>query len=259
MKRSSLLFRSILIVLAGPAMLLQQLAAQEPTEALRVPDGETTYHVAGIEVLPAAGKPFFAKDSIEWTRNLEDGSVVTTHLYAVVARDSQGRIYREGRSFVPANSNQEPKLKEIMVFDPTARTRTACDLATKQCTITSYRPMTSFVAMPPGPFANGTRTLAREDLGSNVVDDLNVIGTRETITVSPGVLGNDRPLVTTREFWYSPDLQTNVSVTRKDPREGTQVIHLTDLSRSEPDPAIFELPAGFSMHDLRRPTQAAAN
>jgi hypothetical protein len=189
------------------------------------------------------------------TRNLEDGSVVTTQLYASVARDSQGRIYRERRTFVPANSNAEPRVKEIMVYDPVARTRTACDLSTRQCTITSYHPMTSFAAQPPGPFANGTRTLACEDLGNNVVDDLNVIGTRETITVNPGVLGNDRPLVTTREFWYSPDLQTNVSVTRKDPREGTQAIHLIDLSRSEPDPAIFELPTGFSVQDLRGPAR----
>ncbi|AXC14647.1 hypothetical protein ACPOL_5399 [Acidisarcina polymorpha] len=48
----------------------------------------------------------------------------------------------------------------------------------------------------------------------------------------------------------------NVSVTRKDPQEGTQVIHLRDLSRSEPDPAVFETPANFTMHDLRQPSQA---
>src|SRR5271156_2667400 len=100
MKRSSLRprIRYGLVLLASSAMLALLLAAQEPTEALRGPDGSTTYHVAGIEVLPVTGKPFFAKDSIEWTRDLEDGSVVTTHLYAVVARDSQGRIYRERRS-----------------------------------------------------------------------------------------------------------------------------------------------------------------
>jgi hypothetical protein len=40
--------------------------AQETAEATRGPDGGTTFHVAGIEVLPVAGKPFFAKDSIEW-------------------------------------------------------------------------------------------------------------------------------------------------------------------------------------------------
>jgi len=237
--------------MAGAALLVPAAMGQEAGEALRGPDGGTQYHVAGIEVLPIAGKPFTAKDSIEWTRKLEDGSTVTTHLYAAMARDSQGRVYRERRSFVPANSNKEPKLTETLVYDPIAGTKTACVIAKRQCTISSYRPATKFAPMPAGTFAGGTRTLERQDLGTNVIDDLNVTGTRETVTVAPGALGNDRPLATTREFWYSPDLETNLAVTREDPREGTQYIHLTDLSRSEPDPLTFEVPAGYATHDLR--------
>jgi len=241
------------LLIAGTCLLTLTARAQE-SESLRGPDGGTTYHVAGIEVLAVTGKPFIAKDVIEWTRTLEDGSTVTTHLFANMARDSQGRVYRERRDFVPANSDKQPVLKEIMLFDPEQKTRTTCVMATRQCTITNYRPAVSYRELPVGSFANGTRTLARETLGSNVVDDLNVIGTRETTTISAEVLGNDHPLVSTREFWYSPDLQTNVAVTRKDPREGTQAIHLGDLSRSEPDPALFEVPAGFTVHDLRRKT-----
>jgi hypothetical protein len=58
-------------------------------------------------------------------------------------------------------------------------------------------------------------------------------------------------VVTTREFWYSSDLEINLSVTRKDPREGTQVIQLVDLSRSEPDPSLFQVPADFTVADMR--------
>jgi hypothetical protein len=106
--------------------------------------------------------------------------------------------------------------------------------------------------MPAGPIDNGTRYLTRESLGSDVIDGLNVIGTRETISINPGVVGNSQPLVSTREFWYSPDLQVNLSVARKDPREGTQVIHVVDLSRFEPDAAQFQAPAGFAIQDLRQ-------
>jgi hypothetical protein len=233
--------------------------AQEASEPMRGPDGHTSYHVAGIEVLPVTGKPFFAKDNIVWTRKLEDGSTVTTQLFAVVARDSQGRIYRERRSFVPANSDKESRLQELMVFDPIAKTKTACVLGTHECNITAYRAATSFRPLPAGTFDQGTRHLTREDLGTNVVDDLNVIGTRETTYINQGAVGNDRPLVSTREFWYSPDLETNVSVTRQEPTEGTQVIKLTDLSRSEPDAALFEIPSGYTMHDLRRPTLQPMN
>jgi hypothetical protein len=246
-------------LMAGILLTALTVAAQEPSEAVRGPDGHTSYHVAGIEVLPVTGKPFLAKDSIVWTRKLEDGSTVTTQLYAVVARDSQGRIYRERRSFVPASSNKDPTLQEIMVFDPAMKTKTACVLATRECSITAYRAATSFRPLPIGSFDQGTRHLTREDLGTNVVDDLNVTGTRETTYINQGVVGNDRPLVSTREFWYSRDLETNVSVTRQEPTEGTQVIKLIDLSRSEPDVTLFEIPAGYTMHDLRRPTLHVTN
>jgi hypothetical protein len=260
MRRISLAVLHGGFLIAATVMLASHPAlSQEASEALRGPDGRTTYHVAGIEVLPIPAKPFFGKDSIEWTRKLEDGSTVTTQLYAVVARDSQGRIYRERRHFVPANSNQEPRLEEVVVYDPTAATKTACTLATRECNITAYHASRTFRPLPAGTFDQGTRHLTREELGTNVVDDLNVIGTREITYINQGVIGNDRPIVTTREFWYSPDLETNVSVTRQDPTEGTQVIKLIELSRSEPDAALFEVPAGFTMHDLRRPSIQPAN
>lgn len=81
---------------------------------------------------------------------------------------------------------------------------------------------------------------------------VEVLGTRETTTIQAGVVGNSQPLVTTREFWYSPDLRVILAVTRKDPREGTRVIRGVDLSCSEPDPAMFQVPAGFVVPDLRR-------
>jgi hypothetical protein len=124
-------------------------------------------------------------------------------------------------------------------------------VASHQCVATGYHPQTSFVAVPAGALANGTRYLSREDLGTNTMEGLDVVGTRETLTISPGVAGNDRPLVTTKEFWYSPDLQTNLAVTRNDPREGTQVIRLSNVSRFEPPAEQFEVPSGFTLQDAR--------
>jgi hypothetical protein len=242
--------RCVLALLVGSLLFACTLAAQESSEPSRGPDGGTRFRVAGIEVLPVAGKPFTGHDTIEWTRNLEDGTVVTTHLEAVVARDSQGRIYRERRTFVPVNTPaQQSQLVEIIFLDPAAHTRTTCTVATRHCAVTGYFARASYAPPQAGPLANGTRYLSRESLGANVVDDLDVVGTRETLAIDAGAVGNNRPLVATREFWYSPDLQTNLSVTRKDPREGTQVIRLVDLSRTEPDPALFQLPPGFSMQE----------
>jgi hypothetical protein len=252
---------SALLLLIGYSLLTVALAAQEPTdltEPSRGPDKGTQYRVHGIQVLPATGRPFSARDKIEWMRTLEDGSVITTRLFATVARDSQGRIYREHRSSVPANSNQQSSNEQSrwidMVFlDPVAHTGTTRTIAKHYCAITSYHESATFTPVPAGPIAHGKAFLSRESLGTNIVDDLKAVGTRETITISPGVVGNNQPLVTAREFWYSPDLQVNLSITRKDPRIGTQVLQLVDLSTAEPDPAQFRVPAGFVVQKLRKP------
>jgi hypothetical protein len=248
---------SALLLLAASLLIARTLAAQEPTESSRGPDGGTRIRVTGIEILPATGRPFSGRDNIEWARNLEDGTVVKTHLYATLARDIQGRIYRERRKFVPDDSSEESRQIEIILLDPVAHTRTNCMVATHRCTVTGYHGSATFTPMPVGPFDNGKRYLSREGLGSDVIDGLDVVGTRETISINPGVVGNSQPLVSTRQFWYSADLQVNLSVTRIDPREGTQVIHVVDLARAEPDPAMFRLPTGFVIEDVREPAPSA--
>jgi len=240
------------LLLAASVLLVGPLSAKNPpSESSRGPDGGTRFRVQGIQVLPATERPFSGRDNIEWTRTLEDGSTVKTHLYAMVARDSQGRIYREHRAFVPVNTSEESRQLDIVLLDPVAHTRTTCTVATRRCAITGYQASTSFAAPPDGLLAKGTRYLSRENLGTSVINDLNVVGTRETLYTSAGAIGNSQSIVATREFWYSPDLQINLSVTRKEPGIGMQVLQIVDFSRSEPDPSVFKVPAGFVIRDLR--------
>jgi hypothetical protein len=246
-------------LLAAFLLIVPSLFAQDSEELMRGPDGGTTYHVDGISVRPLPGQPFSGRSTTEWTRSLEDGSVVTTHLFAMVARDGQGRIYREGRHFVPVNSDKEPRLYRFKIADPITHTLTLCMVATHSCNVTNYFAPTSFTPRPVGPFDDGKRTLARESLGNDVMDGINVVGTRETVTINAGVVGNSQALSITREFWYSPELQVNLAITRKDPREGTQVVRVHEVSRSEPDPNLFKVPEGYAVHDLRNNAPKTAN
>jgi hypothetical protein len=79
-----------------------------------------------------------------------------------------------------------------------------------------------------------------------------VTGTRETLQIAAGAVGNDRTLVTTRDFWYSPALQVNLKVTRNDPRIGAQVLQLVNLSLTDPDPNLFQIPPGYVTQSLHR-------
>ena len=242
--------RNAFILMAGIVFAAGFPGAQEP---LRGPDGGTTFFVSGVDLLAIPDKPFAAKSSIEWTRTLEDGNAVTTHLEANLARDGRGRMYRERHGFVPANSERKSPLTEIHVFDPVSRSQFVCVLRTRKCVISNYAPKLAFETRPAGSSADGKFTLARENLGMDTLEGLSVTGTRETTTISPGVRGNERALVSTREFWYSDELLTNLAVTRIDPVEGKQVIRLYEITRGEPDSSLFEIPPGYTVSDTRTP------
>ncbi|HSY34516.1 MAG TPA: hypothetical protein VK814_02075 [Acidobacteriaceae bacterium] len=242
----------LLVILLSATPALQ---AQTATAPSRGPDSVTKSFTPGIDVLPYPNLPFSGTDTIVETRPINGGGSVVNSLTARVVRDGQGRIYRERHHFAPQGADPQKSLYEFYILDPTASTQTDCTIATHQCVIHAYHPQLSVRLMPAGPFDQGKQLLVRDSLGERSIDDLNTIGTRETITVSPGTFGNDRPLTLTREFWYSPDLKTNLVVTRTDPRLGTFDIHLDVQSRDEPSPDIFAIPAGYTLHDARTPAQ----
>ena len=246
--------RTVHFFLAGFAVVALMVVAQEP---LRGPDGGTSVHISGIVVLPIPEKPFSGMDTIVVTYMLQDGNTMSRRVDAKVARDSQGRVYREDHNFVPANSHDLSPLYEIHLYDPVAKAQLFCYARSYRCDLTDYKPQASFEPTPEGSYDHGTRTLTREQLGSDVIEGINVIGTRETMTVGAGAVGNDRPIVSTREYWYSDALQTNLAVTRTDAAGGKQVIHLHDISRTEPDPHLWDIPAGFKVRDLRTSARRA--
>jgi len=231
----------LLLVLLSSTTLLHAQTASSPE---RGPDAVTRSITPGIEVLPYPNLPFSGMDTITQTRLTQDGGSVVTSLTAQVARDSQGRVYRERHSFAPQGTDPQKTLHEFYILDPTTGTRTECTLATHHCIVTGYRPQFSVRLMPAGPFDQGRQLLVRDSLGQQSIGDLTTIGTRETITVSAGTLGNDRPL--------------NLAVTRSDPSLGTFDIHLNVQSRTDPSPDLFTIPADYTIQDTRPATQPAS-
>ncbi|HEY3705531.1 MAG TPA: hypothetical protein VGL22_10750 [Terracidiphilus sp.] len=207
---------------------------------------------AGVEVLAVTGKPFSATSVTEWVRDLEDGDKGALHLRAKVARDSKGRVYRERYAALPSANDNKLVPNEIHIMDPVSRSQTFCSTRAMECVVTDYQPKTSVEAPKTGTEDNGVRTFKRELIGSQMIEGLRVSGTRETTTLKTAILGNGTPFVSVREFWYSDDLMTNLSVTRIDPREGRQVIRLSQIVQAEPDAHLFDLPVGYKVRDVRR-------
>lgn len=88
---------------------------------------------------------------------------------------------------------------------------------------------------------------SRESLGKQNVEGVEAEGTRTTITIPAGAIGNERAIQIVSERWYSQELQTVVMTKHSDPRFGETTYRLANISRSEPDHSLFELPAGFEV------------
>ena len=225
------------------------LLAQE-TE--RGPDSSADTKVPGVTVLAIPGKPFSGVDNIEWTRISEGGVAITKHLQAVLARDSQGRVYREHHRFVPGNLQEHSPITYVSITDPTTRTRMACYIQTYVCNLYGYTPEATVHTAAIGSIDNGARYRTRESLGTDQFEGLDVTKSREVTTTRAGAIGNDRDLVETREFWYSEAIQTNLKIIRNDPVTGKQMVYITDISLSEPNPELFRVPVGYRVRDLRQ-------
>jgi len=89
----------------------------------------------------------------------------------------------------------------------------------------------------------------KESLGSQLVEGVQADGTRVTITIPAGEIGNERPIQIVRETWYSPEVQMVVMSRHSDPRSGETTYRLTNINRAEPAKSLFEVPPGFTLSE----------
>jgi hypothetical protein len=211
------------------------------------PDSGISGHVDGLFIPLVTGQPFHARIPVEIKRQLPDGTTVSQKYYTLVARDGTGREYREARDLVAADSDREPPVMRTIVYDPKTSLITTCTPERRVCRQSTFDPTSHPADEPVGPSSDGKSVLTRESLGTKTMDGLEVVGTRETRTISPGTFGNDKPVVVVKEIWHSPQLQFNLSVTRMDPRNGTQKLEVADLKLGEPGPEWFAMPDGFRL------------
>lgn len=90
------------------------------------------------------------------------------------------------------------------------------------------------------------------------IEGLKVSGERTTWTIEAGRIGNEKPIVSTREVWRSPELMLTVQSRDADPRSGEQNYRLEKIRRGEPDAALMKPPADFSESPRRSAKPAAS-
>jgi hypothetical protein len=90
-----------------------------------------------------------------------------------------------------------------------------------------------------------------EDLEPRTIEGLAAQGTRTTVTIPAGAIGNALPIEIVTERWFSPDLKIVLQTRRADPRFGETVYRVTNVSRDEPSPDLFKVPTGFRIENMK--------
>jgi hypothetical protein len=225
----------------------------------------------GTTVTGLKNEPYQAQATTETKQTLADGSHTDLAATATVARDSEGRTVH--------TQTLSNGTTVTTIFDPVAKTTTDFMSDTKVAhvmTLPSTMPSgatiaSGFAGSPAGPAGGAvggffvrvhTNTAqeknklnaATESLGAKAIEGIEVVGTRTTSTIPTGAIGNDKALTTTRETWESPELKLVISSRQNDPRFGQTTYSLTNIQRSEPEAALFQVPPDYKIEKLPMPT-----
>jgi hypothetical protein len=203
-----------------------------------------------VFVTPIPNAPFSGTIKVERSFVRPDGSIDSFKTLRDIHRDSRGRIYNESRRLLPASSTDTPQVVRILLYDPQTRISTVLFPQTRTFSSgTVNRPPET---VPPSLLQASPTSLPQneftkeEDLGIHEMEGLPVHGVREIQTIPAQSSGTGKEIVITDEYWYSADLRINMVIKHNDQRTGAVTMTVTHVSRLEPEPALLEIPEGYT-------------
>jgi len=239
------------------------------------------------------GAPYSAQSVSESVQTLADGNRIVRRDSSAIYRDSEGRTRREqtlGSLGAYAVSGDAPQM--TFINDPVAgvnyildsKSHSAQKMDLKIKTIAARNKVvaeskfkteiTKSSESEPGAVVVEVNTggpgeigmahsmkkstlnskdVKKESLGKQTIEGIEAEGTRTTVTIGAGEIGNDAPISIVSETWYSPDLQTVVMSKHSDPRTGELTYRLTNINRSEPAHSLFEIPSDYTLKETVSP------
>ncbi len=198
------------------------------------------------------GKPFSADTTTDVVQTLADSNHIRRHTLSKFYRDSSGRTRREQTFGNVDPSNPGPHEVKIFVDDPVAN---AAYIFERSENKESARKITRAYKFtldsdkennPPIrnlPALNETRDIIKEDLGQKTIEGVLCNGTKQTITIPAGQIGNDQPIVIVTETWTAPSLGVIVQSSTNDPRYGETTYQLHNIQLMEQPISLFQPPS----------------
>ena len=274
----------LICFLLGASICFVQSSVQVQTNSLLANGPFVANAATGqpFAATPVTGRPFTADAVVETDQTLPDGSHIVNQQTLSAARDSQGWTYRE--EVVASPSANSPAPKTIFIGDLAAKVNyvlgpdhiahkipmpiyglesaaltVSTSSTTPQGTLALQRFRTA-ARGGGGPVLAGSRAAQQaqqiaaggtklEQLGTQTIADVQAEGTRITLTIPAGQVGNQNPLAITHERWYSQDLQATVLAKYSDLRLGVASYQLTNVQQIEPPASLFQVPSGYTIEE----------
>lgn len=216
------------------------------------------------------GAPYSAEAVTETSQTLSDGNRISKKSVAATYRDSEGRTRRD--MTMPAVgpwATQGDAPSFVVIHDPAAGVSYHLDSKTK--TARKLPNFSTAFDFPPiaeasvsrsrvlpdmkGPVTSARQGPKTESLGKQVIDGIQAEGSRSTVTIPAGEIGNEQPIHIVSERWYSPELQLVLLSKHTDPRVGETVHRLTNIRRSDPHPSLFQIPSDYKLVEDEGPVR----
>lgn len=203
---------------------------------------------------PVKDAPYSAEATTEVIQVLEDGNRIVRRTNAVLHRDSRGRTRREvSLDSIAGIMVAGAPLRMVTISDPDSGvtysfnpdqpvrvTRNLPPAAPGMSGVVQGRVGQVGGTSIPVQSSNAER---EEALGTREIEGISAEGTRTTVTIPAGAIGNERRIESVTERWFSPALRLVILSRASDPRFGTTTYRLTKITRAEPPAALFERPA----------------
>ena len=278
--------KRLIIFAAGSALsaaaLLAQIAASPQVGGQNFQQASTLGR--GGELIPVIGRtvtgsPYSATEERRTVQTLGDGTVLETSETNILYRDSQGRTRvehtQQGRTTITI---VDPEAHTTVRLDPVSKTARkamggafgagvmtgggdgaagwiagSAELASRgrgaiasTMTESDRRVEELRRALTELNAASTPQRTKTEDLGMLHRNGVPAQGTRTTLTIPVGQIGNNREIRVVNERWYSQDLQMVVKSVNSDPRFGTTTYELRNIARTNPDASLFQIPNDYT-------------
>jgi len=205
------------------------------------------------------GVPFSATFSSQSTQMLADGNRIQNSTTGAVARDSQGRTHRDMTlsAIGPFAASGQAAPHVVFINDPVAGVHYVIHPDKKSANKMTPSP-NGWHGVKNSGGGNGPngaawkqhqKEVVTTSLGTQMINGISAEGTRYTRTIPAGKIGNEKPITSVTEKWYSPDLQMVVMTKRNDPFRGETVSQLTNIQRQEPAATMFQVPADYTVQE----------